>query len=163
MSIIENFDASRKAVREQIEFRTSWISTDTVEKLSGMYWQEDQEYQEAKELCMLGADPFEFVGEAGDKAYLYIRLCDHTDNHVPPDIEADIAKTCAECEELGVDIIKATFFKIFRNDIKYPLSISRNGYTFEQSQQLSKEQYKLMGGEQVFLYAYMMLAEQLEH
>jgi len=163
MAVIEHFNASRKPVLEQNEFRTSWVKSDTIEGITAMYWHEDEEYQEAKELCMLGADPFDFVSEAGDKAYLYIRLCDHMNNQVPADIEDDIAKTYAECEELGVDIIKATFFKIWRNDIKYPLMISRNGYTYEQSQDLSKEQYRLIGGEQSFMFAYMMIAEQLEH
>lgn len=164
MPIVELFNASiRKAVKEQNEFRTSWVKDDDVDKLASMYWAEDAEYQEAKELCMMGDDPFSFVSEAGDKAYLYMRICDHTDNNPPIEIEADIARTYAECVELGVDMIRSAFFKVWRNDIKYPLMISRNGFTFQETQELSKQQYRLMGGEECFLFAYMMLAEQLEH
>ena len=164
MPIVEIFNASiRKAVREQNEHRTSWIKDDDLPKLEGMYWVEDREYQEARELCILGDDPFTLAGEAGDKAYIYMRICELTDNQPPIEVEADIARTYAECVELGIDLIQVAFFKMWRNDIKYPLMISRNGFTFEQSQDLSKRQYKLLGGEPAFLYAYMMLAEELNH
>lgn len=161
MPMVEVFSGAKTKVLEQNEFRTSWTKDDDLPKLSAMYWAENAEYEEARQLCMLGDDPYSFAGEAGDKCYVYLRICDLTDNKPPADIEADIARTYAECIEVGVDMVQAALFKVWRNDIKYPLMISRNGFTFAESQQLSKEQYNLMGGEAAFLFAYMMLADKL--
>jgi len=161
MPLAELLTGIRKKVVEQNEFRTSWTKDDDLPKLSRMYWGEHAEYEEAKQLCMLGDDPYSFAGEAGDKCYIYLRICEFTNDQPPADIEADIAVTYAECNELGVDMLQAALFKVWRNDIKYPLMISRNGFTFTESQELSKEQYKLMGGEPAFLFAYMMLADKL--
>lgn len=151
----------RESVLDQNKFRTSWVEHDTVEHLTKLYWEEDLEYQEAKEKCMIGADPIEFASEAGDKGYLYIKLMDIAKGEIPPEIEADIARTYAECVELGFDLFKAVFYKIMRNDIKYPLMFARNGFGFEGSQRLSKQQYKELGGDSMFNFAYMMLADDL--
>lgn len=162
MPTIEIFsDHLRHTVVDQNAQRSSWVEHDTPEQLIRFYWTEDREYQKAKELCQLGADPSEFASEAGDKGYLYIKLMDMCEGHVPPEIEADIARTVAECEELGFDIVKAIFMKVWRNDIKYPLMFSRNGFGYAGSQALSKEQYKHLGGDQQFMYAYMMLADSI--
>lgn len=161
MPLAEMLTGIKAKVVEQNEFRTSWTKDDDLPKLSKMYWEEHAEYEEAKQLCLLGDDPYTFAGEAGDKCYIYLRICDFTDNQPPAEIEADIARTYAECVELGIDVVQATLFKIWRNDIKYPLMISRNGFTFAESQRLSKQQYTLMGGEAAFLMAYMQLADEL--
>lgn len=149
----------KETVLEQNRFRSSWVENDSKTKLEGMYWEEHAEYLQAKELCSIGADPVEFVSEAGDKAYIFLKLVDY--GSVDPAIVADITNTLDECAALGVDIEKAVFFKIWRNDIKYPLMFSRNGFSYSQSREISRDQYKHMGGDKVFYFAYMMISDQL--
>ena len=151
----------RQTVVDQNAQRSSWVEHDTPEQLIKFYWAEDQEYRKAKELCELGAEPTEFASEAGDKGYLYIKLMDMCNGQVPPEIEADMTATLAECEELGFDIHSAVFMKVWRNDIKYPLMFSRNGFGYEGSQALSREQYKHLGGDVRFMFAYMMMADSI--
>jgi len=164
MKPIEIFNHGiREAVLDQNRFRTSWVKEDTPAHVESLYWEEHQEYLQAKELCMIGADPEAFVSEAGDKGYLYIRLDEITKGRVPRKIQYDILATYHDCNELGVDFMQAVFYKVLRNDIKYPLMLARNGYGYELSRSLSKDQYRMMGGDQAFLYAYMMLADSLHH
>lgn len=162
MNPIEIFSSSlRKTVLDQNRFRTNWNEQDSQEHLESLYWEEHAEYEEAKELCILGADPEKFASEAGDLGYLYIKLFDLTDGRVPRKIQMNILKVHHECQQVGIDLIQAVFYKVCRNDIKYPLMFSRNGYGYEGSKKLSKDQYAHLGGDQVFLYAYMMMADDL--
>lgn len=162
MNPIEIFSSTvREAVLDQNRFRTTWVEQDTPKHLEALYWEEHGEYEEAKELCMLGADPEKFANEAGDKGYLYIKLFDATGGRVPRKIQFDILTTAHECKQVGIDFEKAVFYKVYRNDVKYPLMFSRNGYGYDLSKALSKEQFVLMGGDGVYAYAYMMLADQL--
>jgi hypothetical protein len=162
MNPIEIFSGSvQQAVLDQNRFRTSWVEKDTPQHLERLYWEEHAEYEEAKELCMMGADPEKYASEVGDLGYLYIKLFDVTGGRVPRKIQYDILKVHTECAELGFNLIEAVFYKVCRNDIKYPLMFSRNGYGYDGSRDLSKDQYRLMGGDDMFQYAYMMLADRL--
>ncbi len=149
----------KETVLEQNRFRSSWVENDSKAKLESMYWEEHAEYLQAKEFCSIGSDPVEFVSEAGDKAYLFLKLTDY--GVVDPSIVGDLTSTLDECAALGIDIEKAVFFKIWRNDIKYPLMFSRNGFGYSQSREISRNQYKHMGGDPTFYFAYMMISDQL--
>lgn len=162
MNPIELFSPSiQHTVLDQNRFRSNWVDRDTPETVEAMFWDEYAEYQEAKELCMLGADPEKFASEAGDLGYLYIKLYDLTGNRVPRKVQMCILQVHHECKTVGIDLIEAVFYKVCRNDIKYPLMFSRNGYGYEGSRDLSKQQYKHLGGDEMFQYAYMMLADDL--
>lgn len=162
MNPIEIFSSStRKNVLDQNRFRTNWDEHDSQENLEALYWEEHAEYEEAKQLCELGADPEKFASEAGDKGYLYIKLFEVTGGRVPRKIQYDILATYHDCQQLGIDFNQAVFYKICRNDVKYPLMFSRNGYGYEGSKKLSKDQYTHLGGDPIFLYAYMMIADEL--
>lgn len=162
MNPIEIFSPSiKQAVLDQNRFRTSWVEKDTPEHIESLYWGEYDEYKNAKELCLIGADPEKYASEVGDLGYLYIKLFNATDGKVSLDVQNSILDVYAECVEIGIDMIEAVFYKVCRNDIKYPLMFSRNGYGYDGSTDLSKNQYKLMGGDDMFQYAYMMLADNL--
>lgn len=164
MKPIEIFSSEvRQAVLDQNSVRTTWVEQDTPQHLEAFYWGEREEYDEAKELCMLGADPEKFVSEAGDLGYLYIKLHEATEGRVPRKIQFDVLQVYHECNQLGVDFIQAVFYKVLRNDIKYPITLSRIGLSYEESVRLSKEQYKVMGGDEFFGLAYMMLADQIQN
>lgn len=162
---IEIFDSKVvAAVLEQNEHRRSWKKHDTFHAIRKMFWEEYAEYREAKELCMLGADPYEFVSEAGDLGYLYIKLMDVTGGSVDADIEQLVQQVYDECTELGIDMMQAVWFKVWRNEIKYVQAISNNGFGYQEGIALSKQQYKLIGGDKMFYQAFMFLADQFsEH
>lgn len=162
MNPIEIFSSSiKEAVLDQNRFRTNWNEKDSQEHLEALYWEEYAEYEEAKELCVIGADPEKFASEAGDLGYLYIKIFDLTEGRVPRKIQMNILEVYHECQQVGIDLIQAVFYKVCRNDIKYPLMFSRNGYGYEGSKKLSRDQYTHLGGDQIFLYAYMMIADDL--
>lgn len=151
------------AVLEQNENRRSWKQHDTFHAIRKMFWEEYAEYREAKELCMLGADPYELASEAGDLGYLYIKLMDVTGGSVDADIEQLVQQVHDECTELGIDMMQAVWFKVWRNEIKYVQAISNNGFGYEEGVALSKQQYKLIGGDKMYYYVYMMLTEDIEN
>lgn len=161
---IEVFDSRlTTSVIGQNEHRKSWKNHDTLHSLRAMFWEEYQEYRHAKELCMLGADPYELASEVGDLGYLYIKLCEVTKDSVDEDIEFVIQSVAEECDHLGLSFAHAVWFKIFRNDIKYSWMISSNGFDHQTAKKLSKEQYALLGGDKTFYYAYMIMADSLLH
>lgn len=155
---ISGFDqATHELVTKQNLPRESWVHEPN--HLINLFLGEYEEYLEAKEQCMLGADPIVYASEVGDLGYLYLRICDLQEP--PTAITELMKKVLIETQEVGIDINKAILFKVFRNDIKYPLVWTLNGWDYEKSRDLSKEQYAYLGGDEAFHYAYMMMGGSL--
>lgn len=147
-------------VLDQNEHRKSWKEHDTAEQIDHFLREEFKELQEAKELCMIGDDPFSVVGEIGDMGYLWERRKQFP-TPVPTDVVEMLIETERLCAQTGLTMEECVEFKVWRNEIKYPQMVSNNGFGYQRSQQISKDFYRYMGGDQMFSFAYMMMAESI--
>lgn len=148
---------------EQNENRRSWVETDNLPGILRMIDEEFEEFLEAEQLCMLGADPFVLANEAGDIGYLITRVYHHSpDTLLPHRTQHAIDYVVEVCERVGIDLEQAVVFKIWRNEIKYPQLISNNGFTPEVSRTLSKAQYALMGGDSMYYSVYEKIVQMIE-
>lgn len=144
----------------QNEQRRNWREGDTPERLQDMLREENDEKEEHKELAMIGEDPIELVSEYGDLFYLFIKYLKAEPN---PSLEMlrIVYTALEECSELGIDPEHAVLLKLHRNDVKYPGSMSNNGFTPGDERRYAKAMYKDMGGDGLFFYAYMMNVEEM--
>lgn len=147
-----------KQIIDQNESRVHWNENQNDQDIEGFMRTEYAEFLEAREMCMLGDDPFSLVSEAGDMGYLYIRRR-FTNTPIPADIVdmmIDVERTLAE---VGMSMEECLKFKAWRNDYKYPHVVTNNGYMPEKASKIAKEFWQYMGGDKVFYYAYMMMAD----
>lgn len=145
----------------QNENRPSWDEHDTAASLEEFIRGENEELQGAIELCELGADPFEVIGEIGDIFYLWAKR-KQLKEPVPVDIVDILTNAMQLCSELDLTPDECARFKYFRNIYKYPYEIASNGYSEKESIRLSKALYSsLIGGDKGFYHTYMMMADEL--
>lgn len=148
-----------KAVLHQNHVREEWGEHDSAERLEEMFWAENTEYIQARDECMLGADPFILASEAGDTGYLYIRRMEF--GEPSESVKQRMEEIATECEEVGLNINEAIVYKLWRNDLKYQNIVMNLGIGYDQAVKVSKNLYKEMGGEEAFNPAYMLLADDL--
>lgn len=102
--------------------------------------------EEAKELVleinesMVTGEVFNVVGEIGDLYILLGQLC----------------------HDLGINPVHAFEMKALRNERKYPDYTMNNGYSTEEAKRLSKESWKMMGGDIAFSHLYLDLLAEVE-
>lgn len=144
-----------KAILKQQEHRASWEAADSPEHLDELIVAEAEiELEEAVELCMLGAPPEFLISEIGDGIYLSVRR----ENKYPDVPMSDRATRALErvfslCDELGLNPNYMAMMKVLRNDIKYPHSISNNGFSYSEGMAFSKQLYSaLTGGQGDYLF-----------
>ena len=147
-------------VIEQNENRKHWQENDTDESLEQMMRDEFQEYLEALEKCQLGDDPFSFVSEAGDMGYLYVKRR-RSGTPLPIDVVDMMIQVERDLASVGMTMEECITFKNWRNDYKYVSMATNNGYQPDQARSIIKEFWSHLGGDLVFYYAYMMMAEKL--
>lgn len=82
-------------VLDQNRHRKSWEQQDTPEHLEDYLREEFAELMGAMELCEIGADPFELIGELGDMGYLWIKR-----RSFDTPVAVDIAENMMFCERL---------------------------------------------------------------
>lgn len=138
------------SVTKQHEHRASWLRTDTAAVIDAMIIQEGEvELEEAIEQCMIGAPPEFLISEIGDTLFLTIRRLTQFPNDPLSDrAEAAISRALGLCDELGINPNHTVLMKLLRNDLKYPHSISNNGFNQQEGIALSKAIYSAMTGGQ---------------
>jgi len=145
----------------QNEQRFSWRVNDTHDNLERFILEETAELEKAVELAMLGASAFEVASELGDVFYLFVKILFVSNEPVSQEVQ-DAFNYAQEIAELGgFDPNQCALMKIVRNDMKYLHSFANNGYSYEKSRDLSKEQWKMMGGDNRFSEMYLELAENM--
>lgn len=157
--MVEFHPKIEKSVLHQNHVREEWGEHDSKEGLEAFWWVEEEEYRKAKDECLLGADPYALASEAGDTAYLYIRLGEFGEQNEA--IKTRMEEIVNECEEAGLDINLACYYKILRADYKYNNTLMNNGFGYSLAVYLSKGFYKQFGGEDAFNYAFMLMGEDL--
>lgn len=103
------------------------------EELAGAVVEEAQELQQAIQESLLSGDVFNVVSEIGDVYILMAQLC----------------------SDLGIDPAQAIEMKMARNERKYPDYTMNNGYSPQEARRLSKESWKVMGGDVLFSHLYL--------
>lgn len=136
------------SITKQHEHRASWLKTDTAAGIDAMILEEgNTELDEAIELCEIGAPPECVISELGDVIFLTIRrLTQYPNEPLPEAVSATIQRAFDLCDQLGVNPNHAALMKLLRNDLKYPHSISNNGFNQAEGVQLSKAIYSAMTG-----------------
>lgn len=151
----------QREVLQQNEARFSWRQNDTPQNLEAFILEETEELREAVELAMIGASAFEVASELGDVFYLFVKRIFASTDPVSQEVLDAMAYASEVAELAGIDINHAVGMKVMRNDMKYLHSFANNGYTYAQSRDLSKKQWKLMGGDSAFSEMYLEMGEDL--
>jgi len=149
-----------KLVLEQTGNRRNWQEYDTPEQLSTFILEETQELGEAITKAEIGDGAFEVASEIGDILYLYIKL-DETKTKIPDEVEACFEYALSIAELTGINPDDALNMKIIRNDMKYLNTLCNNGFGYAEAVSISKQQWKLMGGDSRFSEMYMELGDSL--
>lgn len=110
------------------------------EELASQIAQEAQELVEEIQESLVTGDVVNVVGEIGDLYILLAQLC----------------------SDLGINPVDAFEMKILRNQYKYPDYTMNNGYSTEEAKRLSKESWKMMGGDIAFSHIYLDLLADVE-
>lgn len=128
--------------------------------------EEAEEADEAIEKALIGDGPMEFAGEVGDVVYLGVELLRIIDKptQIPLEVMKAWYRTVETALDVGINLNDAVLMKIFRNDLKYPLAFSNNGFKDSSDvRKYSKEQWAYMNGEVMFAIAFMQLGEDITH
>lgn len=151
-----------ESLRVQTESRAHWVEHDTVEAIDAMILHEGiTELDEAVELCQIGASAFILASEIGDVFYLLAKRQMLTSDQLPENVQSVVNHALQVADDAGIDINSAVVCKIVRNDIKYLHNFTNNGYGYDGGVSLSKQQYRMMGGDEVFSEMYLQLADNL--
>lgn len=151
---IPEFDPhTEEMVLLQHDQRKNWLENDTEEVVASMILDELQELDEAVVKAQIGDGPFEVVSEIGDIGYLFIRY-KSMNGEMNEQLSQALEYCHYICEATGIVWDQAIMMKIWRNSLKYPTFLSNNGYTYAKSVQISKEQWRLLGGDQAFYIMY---------
>lgn len=147
----------KEQILAQNEIRSSWIKSG--EDLRSFFYEEYNEYLEAYEKVLIGADPQELIQEIADLYIVYVQLeevCEETE-----DIMEKMIDVFYLCDDMEIDLDKAVPQKLFRNSIKYNVELlDRSGYSIEENIAFSKEVYNAMGGDEMFYQFYMMICHE---
>lgn len=118
--------------------RQKWVENDDGESLAGHIKHEAGELVVAVTESMLSGDVFNVASEVADLLILLFRFC----------------------EEFGLDAADLITMKNKRNAKKYDDHTLNNGYTPQEATRVSKESWKMMGGDHMFSHVYLdILAE----
>ncbi len=107
----------------------------TPEELARQIAEEAQELVLEIQEALVTGNAYTIIGELGDLYILLAQLC----------------------YDLDVKPEHAIQYKMARNSLKYGDYVMNNGYSRDEAVNISKETYKLMGGEDAFNLAYMLL------
>jgi NTP pyrophosphatase (non-canonical NTP hydrolase) len=142
-------------VINQNNARETWKRNDTPQRVEQLIVEESEELKQAVELAMIGASAFELASELGDVFYLLIKRTFLSDEPIPLSVQMAInyAKKIAKLTE--IDLNKAVLMKVLRNDMKYPASLSDGKIPYKESQDISKEQWRAIGGDYKFSEMYL--------
>jgi len=148
-------------VINQNNARETWKKNDTAERVEQLIIEESNELREAVDLAMIGASAFIVASELGDVFYLLIKRAFLSDEPIPTPVQnaVDYAREIAELTE--IDLNKAVLMKVLRNDMKYPASLSDGITPYKDSQNISKEQWREMGGDYKFSEMYLEKGSEL--
>lgn len=107
----------------------------TPDQLATQIVDEAQELVDELQQSMVTGEVWNVAGEIGDLYILLAQLC----------------------SDLGINPVDAFEMKALRNERKYPDYTMNNGYSPEEARRLSKESWKMMGGDIAFSHLYLDL------